>query len=521
MHRESFDWLKPSPLWEAGLASARQPDFFQPQLLQFNDDNFIGAFRKALAANDPDKLRAALVPAGAQGSAPKLFQPAHGCFYLVTATLSCRVPGLPERTVRFADHESAFFVLRKFVAGVEYAWVVDGTDKRWQPMTGRTRTVAPMEERLPLFRVVGADGRAVFVGYVPVASQDAYLVKAQDLNAAMDADERGRFPNGIDLRIEDLQARFRTPLTRPVVSQPPTSALEQARDASPSQSLTVSVYLLLDLWQFFEEWLPDVAAALLAQTAGAFSGDGAAAKSSLMALLATPLASNGFNLAHVLGKVAAQRDALEAAGGADPAALGLGDCDFAPLYSLLAQPVAVLTGTADALEAAVLAALPPDTSTVMLPVSTAAGESYALRCVYERPRCTPARQVLSQPSMPFQLAPFFDADAPARPVRIVLPTDVSLAGLRKFNRGVTFLISGSLQKKIAMVTGAEKQLLKDPASLNPEGLELGWMCSFSIQIIFIVAFFLLLMFVIILNFVFWWIAFFKICIPIPKGLAPK
>jgi hypothetical protein len=144
-----------------------------------------------------------------------------------------------------------------------------------------------------------------------------------------------------------------------------------------------------------------------------------------------------------------------------------------------------------------------------------------LRCVYERPQCTPARQVLSQPSMPFQLAPFFDADAPARPVRIVLPTDVSLAGLRKFNRGVTFLISGSLQKKIAMVTGAEKQLLKDPASLNPEGLELGWMCSFSIQIIFIVAFFLLLMFVIILNFVFWWIAFFKICIPIPKGLAPK
>jgi hypothetical protein len=33
-----------------------------------------------------------------------------------------------------------------------------------------------------------------------------------------------------------------------------------------------------------------------------------------------------------------------------------------------------------------------------------------------------------------------------------------------------------------------------------------------------VAFMLLLMFVIILNFVFWWIAFFKICIPIPKKL---
>jgi hypothetical protein len=175
-----------------------------------------------------------------------------------------------------------------------------------------------------------------------------------------------------------------------------------------------------------------------------------------------------------------------------------------------------------ALEDAVRQALPPDTTqkTVLLPrVGASTAESYAVRCVYERPQCSPPLQVVSQPSAKFQLATFFDGDAPARPVQIVLPTDVSLAGMRKFQKGVTFVISGALNQKIAMITGKEKNLLTDPPGpLNPGGPDVGWICSFSIQIIFIVAFFLLLMFVIILNIVFWWIAFFKICFPIPKKL---
>lgn len=99
-----------------------------------------------------------------------------------------------------------------------------------------------------------------------------------------------------------------------------------------------------------------------------------------------------------------------------------------------------------------------------------------------------------------------------------MPTDVSLAGMRKFKKGVSFIISNSLQQKIDMLTGYERGILKDPPSVGSPGDGLAWICTFSIQIIFIVAFFLLLMFVIILNFVFWWMAFFRICIPIPKKL---
>ena len=68
------------------------------------------------------------------------------------------------------------------------------------------------------------------------------------------------------------------------------------------------------------------------------------------------------------------------------------------------------------------------------------------------------------------------------------------------------MISEPMQRKIAMITGKEKELLEPSPSLNPEDSGgFAFICSFSIEIIFIVAFFLLLMFVIILNFVFWWI----------------
>ena len=117
----------------------------------------------------------------------------------------------------------------------------------------------------------------------------------------------------------------------------------------------------------------------------------------------------------------------------------------------------------------------------------------------------------------------FDTDAPARTIRIPLPADVSLSAMRKYKKGVSFMMSDAMRKKVEMLTGKEKSLVQDdPPSLNPEGGGLfAFICSFSIQIIFIVAFFLLIMFVVILDFVFWWMAFFKICFPVPKALLPE
>jgi hypothetical protein len=78
-----------------------------------------------------------------------------------------------------------------------------------------------------------------------------------------------------------------------------------------------------------------------------------------------------------------------------------------------------------------------------------------------------------------------------------------------------------MQRKMESLTGKERDLLKDENTSLDEGPGIAWICSFSIQIIFIVAFMLMIMFVFILNIVFWWIFFFRICLPIPKSLLPK
>jgi hypothetical protein len=492
--REAFDWSKPSPLWSAGMGEARQADFFQPKLLEFDDDDFIGSFRTAAAAADPSGFRAAVrVPT--PGNPLKLFQPAHGRFYLVAAALSCRQHGFPERSIDFGEKESVFFVIRKFVGGAEFGWVVTGTTKSWQPVGGDPRRLLVNEQRLPLSHAVGADGRTILVGYIPTASGEVYSVSASALNAAATPGEfdPSHFPHGVDLRIEQLQGRFSTPLSKPAEIQ--------------RQAALISVYLLLDLLDFFEHYLPAVAAALETPNAPGNPTPGPA-EQQLLGVLASQTVGGGPSLANALSAVAAQRDKLEAPGGADPAALGFGS------YDLTAGSLNVKS-----LEAAVFSALPPDDTAIELPrQGGSTDESYAIRCVYERPQCSPPLQVVSQRSVFFSLATFFDADAPARPVRIIMPIDVSLAGIRKFQRNVNFLISPSLQKKINMITGHERDLLQPAATLGSDANGLGWMCSFSFQIIFIVAFFLLLMFVIILNIAFWWIAFFKICIPIPKKL---
>ena len=51
--------------------------------------------------------------------------------------------------------------------------------------------------------------------------------------------------------------------------------------------------------------------------------------------------------------------------------------------------------------------------------------------------------------------------------------------------------------------------------LDSPGLDIGMICSFSIPIITICAFILLMIIVQLLNIIFWWLPFFKICLPVP------
>lgn len=532
--RERFDWLKPSRLWQAHWQDFRQPEAsacFQPQLLKFESDDFMEEFFKATAAPKADDFKKAILPVASESEPPlKLFQPAHGCFYLVCASLCCRQAGFPDRLISTPDGENVFFVLRKFINGAEYGWVMDDTRKvdgaelrdetrkrwQWQPLNGQGQKILEKEERLPLLKTQSGDQRCLWFGYLPIASRETYTVPPTVFADTPDAVK--------DIRLEDLKARFITPLVKTIISKPPLpkeelpSPLSTIDSTDHIQARNLSVYILLDLWEFFELYLRDVTEALSGKATASFSGDQAQAKVKLLELLQKETLNGDLKLAAALRQVAEKHDELNQLGDRDML------LEFNKAYNLATVPnIDDPEGFTKRLLGAVEKALPTQLPPVELPKFTAAQPDkktyYAVRCVYERPQCELVPYTISQPSAPFQLAPYFDSDAPGRPIRIPLPTDVSIAGLRKFNKNVTFLISESLQRKISRLTGKEKDLLKDSPSLNPEqGGGLAFICSFSIQIIFIVAFMLLLVFVIVFNLVFWWIAFFRICLPVPKKL---
>lgn len=162
---------------------------------------------------------------------------------------------------------------------------------------------------------------------------------------------------------------------------------------------------------------------------------------------------------------------------------------------------------------------------------------FVIRCVYERPHCGPLfPPLLSNPSRFLEMSPFFDPDAPARPIRIPMPLDISPAGLRKYSKNTGFVLSDMLCGK---VKGIRKYSLGDlvlsilpwpfhkdlpePGSTGPckkGGIEFGMICSLSIPIVTLCAFIMLIIMVTLFDIFFRWIPFLMLCLPIP-GLKGK
>jgi hypothetical protein len=506
---QAFDWLAPSPLWDLAEGGHRRAEFFQPALVELAGPTFMADWLATARAPGAPIRDVVMTPDATD--VMKLFLPVHGRFYLVAASLCCRLPGFPDKVVDGGDAESVFFVLRRLVDGKELAWVEQGREHRWVPTDETPRRLIDGEVRQPMATAGAGSGRTLAFGYIPVASGETYREAATALAA------EGKPPP--DLRVEELGSRFTEPLTGPTApgSTAPDPKLAAINLTPAKQSRAVSVYLLLDAYEFFERELPDVAATIRGEP-GAALEEPVAAKTALLDHLASIAMVGPTNLKAALALVAAKRAILDAEGGVEDkdqlAGLGFGEgYDFKANSLSTSLLVALLDKVADA--------LPGDPPPVELPkLSPRADAEYVLRLVYERPQCSPVQQVVSMPCHAFRIAPFFDPDAPWPPVRIPMPADVSVAGMRKFSKNVSFMLSESLQKKVNSITGKERDMMKNTDPL-PDGSGVAFICSFSIQIVFIVALILLMMFVVILNIAFWWMAFFKICFPIPKGLAPK
>src|SRR5262245_33698549 len=359
----------------------------------------------------------------------------------------------------------------------------------------------------------------------------------------------------------------------PLPDDPPKKVLTKFIKTTREQLQTGSWYILLDFAKLLAQRLPKVGAVVKGQPpSGPLSANelavvaalgGTMVSEALADLLQDNVASNvrvASSLQAALAAIGGFESRLEAATGAYDRER-LNDPDWPSLLFPLADPV--VTGPLpppaagpqdpDPLQAALdrverladliwralpvaPAAAPPPLAAQ--PVMDTREGWFVIRCVFEQPDCGPLKPpVVSAPTRPFQMAGFFDPDAPARPIRIALPLDTSPAGLRKFDKNTAFMISDILCGQIDRVKGLTlgdlvRSVLPWPFHKDlsaPDtgpcktdaGLQAGMICSLSIPIITICALLLLMIIVSLLDIIFRWIPYFIICFPLPGFKGKK
>jgi len=501
----------------------------------------------------------------------KLYQPAHQRYYLVVGCLVCRTLGLPDRPLDTTKQEKATFVLRMLQPRPGAAAVNPDpadcnelalVDKEWVVVSD-PQALQQGEEQHPLsplsYREIDDRRRRLFNGMIPVARRES-LLSARRPNAASAAP-----PVPIDHRQMMLKSQVLGPwasledvakvasqqsAVAPAASQDEKDLADAKRPSAITraneQIQAVSWYILLDLAKWLGSNLPEVWTALKNGSSAGLSGTRLVAYN---AIAGQGWSSAGNSLRTALAGIEAHEARLEsvksvyrANTAADWPALTF---QFVHVKSdgsaegLLSTP---LRTTVENALAGALAAAPPTTVPVRSVAQVSATDHlspwFTVRCVFERPNCaslSPA--VVSDPSAAFQLASFFDPDAPARPIRIAMPADTTPAGLRKYDKNTAFVLSDVLCGQVSSIRGlsfADLILSVLPFPLHADlpnadqkpcgdgpGLELGMVCSLSIPIITLCALIVLMIFIKLLDIVFFWMPFFQICLPVPKFDAKK
>jgi hypothetical protein len=713
MSTHPLQWQAPEPLWARFAASSElavnAPDQFRPAILRFASDDFMEQMLATLS-RDPAHLgnllarpetwrtppaadatvkkdmveriavpslmqsisrglnlkrqKSALQPVEsstpveeqkqARNLALKLYQPAHQRYYLVSASLVCRVAGLPDKAVAQGGAEQMGFVLRRLLPSKpgsqdsaekrEFAFIKDAQGPRWQAIAADAENagrLAPGEELLPLFPLGYRDGldhpRTLWTGLIPVGRREEYMGTTVDFNTLAPTLAAGQLQSlqpatvvtantGVSARMTQFKMEVAEPWKNLVrssviagasIKQPSPAGLSDSEtpEAKIDRLYTLNLQwqmqswlILLDFADFLAVHLPEVWNAV---ANGAPLSDpplsprrvlfdwlnSANMSTALTAALIRPVSkldkpvdfvqkSIRGSLREALADIGTARVGLErtlklygdtttndpdwpdfhfllaglnTAYQADgpyqslqPITSPLLDTESAP--SAPANPVSVAANAAaeilDRLTVLVVRALddnpaaeanapePPFALKLSKALKDTQGDVgwFVVRYVHMNKDCGPLHPpTLSEPTQRFQLASFFDFDAPARPIRITLPTDTTPAGMRKHQKNTAFVISDMLCGQIQRAKGLglvdlvrsvlpwplHKDLdVGDGGACSNSSGNIGMICSLSIPIITICALILLIIIVSLLDFIFRWLPYFIICFPVP-GLKAK
>lgn len=555
----SVQWVEPVFTWDGGDLK----NIARPAIMEFDSDNFLPDFLGAMAVTAAQsKTSGALMPEdyiaarAKNGSGTwKFYHPLHSRYYLVAGALVCRQLGLPDKEVALNAGESTTFVIRRIVPGqsgkeAEMAWV-EGVG--WQAVSDKL-SLYPGEEQLPLHAVSACTGlsdvkaplparRQIRYGYIPVGYRKKYTSTGSTVAAFTDDPDPAtaiqKFSAAVnsqatthpepDYRLLEFEQRVAGPWGDLI-------AADQANILTSEQRRTASLYVLLDMADFFQRALPDIWTAIRTNSASGLSGD-PEYQSLFEELRRLRVRADG-SLVSLATRLRLLEPYLPLVNGADiseptsvydltdPHRLQADDVTELPVSSpevyfapggnfarvLIEDALGIETRPmqyADAEET--LRILNAQVPAPEADVTSGTGQEYRyrLRLVYEYdPECPP---IVSAPSRVFTLAPLLDPDAPARMVKIELPS-IRLQDMRKFSRGVGMQMTPELRK---VISGLHKDVADD-GLMATTTFELGMICTFSIQIIMLVAFIVMFIFLISLNFIFWWMAFLKICFPIPR-----
>ena len=125
----------------------------------------------------------------------------------------------------------------------------------------------------------------------------------------------------------------------------------------------------------------------------------------------------------------------------------------------------------------------------------------------------PPITVWSDYSQRFTIAPWYE-NSGLPPVQVSLPNVLDLNTLKQLKPNVAFNVPSQLFNFLQASSPAD--LLKGKGQMGTVQPAFDWICGFNIPIITLCAFIVLNIFLSLLNLVFQWLMFVKICIPFPK-----
>lgn len=143
------------------------------------------------------------------------------------------------------------------------------------------------------------------------------------------------------------------------------------------------------------------------------------------------------------------------------------------------------------------------------------GVPLAVRCFVrlKSPGGCPPTLAWSASSELFSVAPWWETGG-AKPRVIDMPDPFDRGVLRKLKPNIGFAMPGRLGQLMAPSNLDKLKDGKKPGDSG--GIGIDWICGFNIPIITLCALIVLNIFLQLLNIVFWWLPFVKICLPVPS-----